>query len=607
MRFLLLFAAIASFLFAQQQPTPPSITAADFSGADADLFADRTFLRLKPGIGAARVDAMANPVLRNVARELRAGRFRPEARLRICQPFEPVNSLSARLKTSGYSQFENPTGIWFEAGEDAVLSVGPTKDQKIAMRVCDFGRQGGDKTYALTEGVNVVKIANAGLAYIRYHTDAWQTASPIGVGILSGKVNGVFDPVTQTNEDWKRMLAGAVCEVVDIYGPQVQLVFPVAEMRQWCPENGRELSALYERIIRREHEMMGLVKYGLVPRNHIFGRVIWKGYMHADGLGAAFHHDTMRDIGNPARIPTNSWGIAHEFGHVNQVRPGMRWVSTTEVTNNLFSAWVNFDLDPRSMRLEHERIDGGDGNVVGGRFNAFLNSALVAGEPWLCQKGPDKMQGYENGGDHFVKLTPLWQLQLYYGAAGLGNPDFYPDIFQKVRLTNEAGMSNGRLQLNFMRNACDSARQDLSVFFARTGMLKPIDRELDDYGRGRLTITRQDCDDLVAYAAKYPKPESPVIFYLSANSLEAYKNRLPVRGGARQGVAAKGKTRIIDHAQWKNVAVFETYRGDELIKIAMVGTGSDANTSTLVQYPEGATRIEAVGWDGKRTLVDGAR
>ncbi len=420
-------------------------------------------------------------------------------------------------------------------------------------------------------------------------------------------MNGVFDPVAQTNEDWKRLLAGAVCEVVDIYGPQVQLVFPVAEMRRWCPEKGRELSALYERIIRHQHEMMGLVKYGLVPRNHMFGRVIWNGFMHADGIGAAFHHDLMRDIGNPERIPTNSWGIAHEFGHVNQVRPGMRWISTIEVTNNLFSMWTNHDLDPRSMRLEHERTNGGDGDVVGGRFNAFLNSALVAGEPWLCQRGPDKMEGYETGGDHFVKLVPLWQLQLYNVMAGLGSEDFYPDIFQKVRVTDEAGMSNGQLQLNFMRNACDSARQDLTDFFIRTGMLKPIDRELHDYGRGQLTITRQDCDDLVKYAAKYPKPESPVIHYISANSVAAYKNRLSVWGSVRQGITVKGATRVIDHAVWKNVTAFETYRGDELLKVAMVGTGSAANTSTLVQYPEGATRIEAVAWDGKRTLVDGTR
>lgn len=45
-----------------------------------------------------------------------------------------------------------------------------------------------------------------------------------------------------------------------------------------------------------------------------------------------------------------------------------------------------------------------------------------------------------------------------------------------------------------------------------------------------MTITEADCRNLVAYARKYKKPESPVIYYISVNSVEAYKNRLPVRG-----------------------------------------------------------------------------
>jgi len=138
-------------------------------------------------------------------------------------------------------------------------------------------------------------------------------------------------------------------------------------------------------------------------------------------------------------------------------------------------------------------------------------------------------------------------------------------------------------------------------------MLKPIDRELDDYSRGRLTITQQNCDDLVRYASRYPKPESPVIHFISANSVDAYRGRLPVLGQTGQGVTGQGTTRTIDHSVWKNVTVFETYRGSELVKIAMVGTGSPDNSSTLVQYPEGATRIEAVAWDGKRTMVCGQR
>ena len=63
----------------------------------------------------------------------------------------------------------------------------------------------------------------------------------------------------------------------------------------------------------------------------------------------------------------------------------------------------------------------------------------------------------------------------------------------------------------------------------------------------------------------------------------------------------------IDHAVWKNVVAFETYQGDELVKIAFGGAGSNDNKTTLVRYPEHSTRVEAVAWDGKRQLVYGER
>ena len=325
--------------------------------------------------------------------------------------------------------------------------------------------------------------------------------------------------------------------------------------------------------------------------------------MHADGIGAAFHNGTMGEVGNPDKIPTSAWGISHEFGHVNQTRPGMMWVSTTEVTNNLYSAWANFQLNPKDMRLEHERINGGDGNMIGGRFNSFLNSAIVNGEQWLCQKGPDKMEGYENGGDHFVKLTPLWQLQLYFMAAKKGNPTFLADIFEKVRNESQEGKSNGQLQLEFMKNVADATKQDLSHFFVKTGMLKAIDKDMDDYSRAQLTITEKECKDLISYMKKYKKPLSPVIYYISVNSLNAFSKQLPVTGKLNEGVSGEGTTRKVSHDVWKNVTVFETYKGDELLKVTMVGTDSPDNSSTTVIYPEGSTKIVAVGWDGRRLPV----
>lgn len=605
--FLAAFAILAGVVApALAQPTS-GLSEKDFTGSEADMFRDGFFTELRPGATAARIGTMTNPVLREVATALLAKEFDVPARRRTYEAYEPVEILAKRLKTSGYSQFENPTGIYFDNGDQAVLKVTGLGKSVAKLRVANFGREGSDQSYPMKDGLNIIPVKNSGLAYVSYYVSDFEKAPKLEISVLTGKVNGVFNSATSSNDDWKKLLAGAASEMIDIVGKQVQLIYPVEELRKACPDRGLELAALYDGIIHDQHEIMGLVKYKRVSKNHILGRGIWKGYMHADGIGAAFIYTAMANIADPDKIPANGWGIAHEFGHVDQTRPGMKWVSTTEVTNNICSSVSNHRLNPTDMRLEHEKIDGGDGNVIGGRFNAYLNSALVAKEQWLCQRGPDKMEGYENGGDHFVKLAPLWQLQLFFSIAGHGPANFYADIFEKVRNTDESRLSNGELQLNFMRNTCDVLKLDLTSFFTLVGMLKPIDKDMDDYTRAQLTITQAQCDDLVRYAARYKKPDSPVIFYISANSVDAYKNRAAVQGSADQGVTGDGTTRIIDHAIWKNVAAFETYRGTDLIKIAMPGTGSANNVTTLVQYPAGSTRIEAVSWDGKRTLVTGTR
>ena len=588
-----------------QEVQQPPITEEGLKALDSNVFTNEFMVALKPAVNRDRIAKIRDPFVRRIAQQMADKKYDSKSRTMLAEPYEPVKDLADRLRTSQYSKFENPTGIFFEEGEDVLVIMGDPKDEKLSLVIQNFGRGGGRSSYPLKAGVNIFKAKNKGLGYIEYFTPNYKKAGKVKVSIPSGKVNGVFVGGVHKNSDWKKMLENSPTEVIDIVGSRVHLVYPVEELRQVCPDKGEELIALYDRIIGMEQQIMGLYKYKMLPKNRMFGRVIWQGFMHADGTGAAFHNGTMKEVANPDKIPGSAWGIAHEFGHVNQVRPAMKWVSTGEVTNNIYSAYVNYMLNPTSMRLEHERINGGDGNMIGGRFNAYLNNGIVKGENWLIQAGPDKRSGGDNRPmvhDHFVKLAPLWQLELYFKVAGKGNPDFYPDIKMDT-----AGKKDGELQLAFMKNACDVSKQDLTDFFRKTGMLKPIDQELDDYTCARMTITEADCRNLVAYARKYKKPESPVIYYISVNSVEAYKNRLAVRGSYNQGITEQGNRRIISHDVWKNVVVFETYKDNELVRATMVGTDSKDNSSTTVTYPEGSTRIEAVSWDGKRTLVYGKR
>lgn len=535
--------------------------------------------------------------------------FYKQFRKQVYKAYPLYQTTAKSQKTGEYSQFENPTGIYFKQGDQITVIVDNPGKQKISLKISNLESvEGGESEYPLQAGENRITAKNKGNGYINYYTDDAK-APGIQIKIEGGTPVGYFDVERHSNADWKNLLAGAQSIILDIKGKYVNLAYPVQSLQEQCPDDGVGLAGIYDDIISHQYRFMGLDKYKQWPRNHMQGRVIWNGFMHADGWGAAFNVGTMKGLCNIESIRKDPWGIAHEFGHVNQVRPGMKWVSTTEVTNNLYSIWTKYQLSPEYINLEHERHnDGKDHHVTGGRFNSYLEAALISEENWLCQKGPDKMKDYENGGDHFVKLCPLWQLQLYFNVAKKGNPDLYPDIFEIARKQNDDGISHGQHQLNFMKNVCDVTQKDMTDFFKSVGMLKPIDKDMDDYSRAQLTITQEQCDELVKYAKRYAKPDSPVIHYITSASAAAYRDKQPVEGAYDKGIKEEGESRIISKDVWKNVTVFETYAGDKMTNIAIVDTDSYPDkTSTRVQYPAGSTRIEAVSWDGKRTLVTGVK
>lgn len=577
---------------------------------DLSFFTDITFSALRTGTTLGQISGIQNPFLQNIAVYLLAGKYPKEYRIQDYKPYREVADLARELKTSTYSQFENPTGICFGKEEEVVVFVGPTSGQNISLRVTSFGTSGNDFSYPLSEGINLLTTKGEGNGYINYYTPDYKTAGNIKIHIASGEINGYFDLSKHSEEDGKRLLDNAVGDIMDIRGSRVQLAYSVASLTSNCYGRLGELIKEYDNIITIEQTMMGLAKYNRLPSNHMFGRVVWSGYMFADGWGAGFNDNTMATVANPNNVRNNGWGIAHEFGHVNQVRPGMDWVGTTECTNNIYSAWIQYTYTPDNLRLEKEN----SGGTIGGRFNAFLNNGLVKGQEWGIQGGPDKVYGVgTNGywaGDHFVKLAPLWQLQLYYHLAGEYNtwfkPFFWSEIFEKVRNTDETGLSNGQLQINFVKNACDAVQENLTDFFKKIGMLKVVDKMFDDYTPGRKTITQQMIDEAVSYAQKYPKPKTDYIYYISGNSVDAFKNKRQVTGQFNSGITGS-TTKQISHSVWNNVTVFETYAGSVLQSITMVGTGSSNVSFTNVPYPSDATRIESVGYDGTRTLVFGAR
>ncbi|QZE14859.1 hypothetical protein K4L44_03085 [Halosquirtibacter laminarini] len=148
-------------------------------------------------------------------------------------------------------------------------------------------------------------------------------------------------------------------------------------------------------------------------------------------------------------------------------------------------------------------------------------------------------------------------------------------------------------------------KEDLTDVFVANGMLKPIDKFCNDYTSKQKTITESMIQEVKDYISRYPKPTAK-IEYVSGNCIQAYKNRLKVTEQFNEGVSGT-TVKTISGDVWQNVTVFETYKADELIDITLVFTGDTNRRVSKVPYPKGATRIEAVSYDGSKTLVFGQR
>lgn len=631
-----------------------NLYAQEISQNDLQLFGNAQLTKLQKKASPSQIEQMNSSLLKQAALAMKEDSYAVKERFKSYECYLSPQVLAKELKTSGYSQFENPTGIYFAAGDSALLWVGPLNGADVSLVVQEWGPQEKKETrgrrgernghYKLKEGLNVFAIKDGGNSYIRYYADATpadhfrnnkkkakgQTAfAPVQVHIVGGRVNGVFNAAKDDNKRWNQLLDGAVSPVMDVVGQQTQLIYSVASLKREAYGKGVELVALYDSLIGHQHQIMGLKKYNRIPKNHMLGRVIWNGFMHADGLGAAFHDNTMVDLANVDKLRTNSWGVAHEFGHVNQVRPNMKWVGTTEVTNNIFSVWSQYYYNGHAPKLEREVLRDYDGLKIGGRITAYMESAFVHEQPWLTQAGNDRWdreRPRDWGGDHFVKLVPFWQLQLYFAVAGKGNqwynPDFYGDIYiQAIDDTVTKDKEDSYYQLAFVKRACDVAKLDLTDFFVQSRMLHPVDLWVDDYTCAQMTITPADIEAIKQYASKYPKPTTPVLHYLTANSVEQYRKQLPLSGkrgkgytlckgeGAKKVVdgninaTIKGDYLLVDNSTWKNAVAFETYANDKLVKVAFVGAGSNDLASTVVHLPEGYTTVKAVGFDGTRLAV----
>lgn len=510
----------------------------------------------------------------------------------------------------------------------------------------------GFKYHKLRNGLNYITATTEGNVFVDYYTDDFKIAPNVQMHFINAPVLGYWDQATMTNADWESMLAGPLTEddeiIIITRSEHAQTAYPVKQWKTYCPTDVNSTMTYYQQVQWAERDILGLEMYDRQVKNRQLFYADKSGSMYAGGDASVCGYGDLRVLVTPDAKVFDFWGVGHEWGHNNQMA-GFYWTGCGETTNNIPASWAQFKFtgnrdangNPTNLRLEDEVTGINDyKGMRGGRMQTYFEEGLRKGVQWQLQDGPDwhaetptavTVTGRDENGndlgqvnttwrhyDHFVKLAPFWQLNLW-GTVANKNPYIITKVIEAIRVTDNYTSTyntNGKQQINWMKLACQGAEMDLLPFFEKAGMLRPIHAYVDDYAKGWNIITEEMINELKASVAaevaagRYQAYPDEEINYINGHNYHIYRDNLELNVTAMEG-ERNGDKVTIQHSVAQNAVAFETYNAqDELIRITMYGLGSDDTHSyTQVLFPssfdesENAAYIMAVGYDGERQRV----
>ena len=614
--------------------------------AFAPYFTDNLYTELKQGVTSsdgiadADVKALVEAMLADAAdyKKFRVGEY---------EAYETIGTLQQRLKTKNpYNKFENPTGIYLNAGEPCIVAVSGIGDYPVGLKIKNWYTNENSSSYILRNGLNYITATSEGNVFVNYYTDNYATAPNVKVHFINAPVLGYWDAETMNNADWVKLLQGKADDdhrIIITRSKHAQLAYPISAWKTHCPTDIKTTMTYYQQVQWALRDMMRLEYYGLQTKNRQLYYATNYGFMAAGEEGAYCDYESLGAIMKPDNKSFDFWGVGHEWGHNNQIYPGFHWSGCGETTNNIYASWAQYHFTgnrdanghPTYLRLEDEKTGIDEySDMRGGRMQTYFEEALRKGVAWQLQDGPDyhnatpntiTVTGRDADGndlgevtttsrnyDHFVKLAPFWQLNLW-GTLANKCPYIIPDVIHAIRTSENYDATyntNGKQQINWMKLACDAAQINLLPFFEKAGMLRPIHAYIEDYGAGWNIITDDMINKLKDYVKEQGYPDySEEINYINGHNYHIYRDDLELNVTKTQG-QRNGDKVTIQHSvdgEALNAVAFETYNAQgNLIRITMYGLGSDdAHSYTQVLFPssEDAAYIMAVGYNGTRKIV----
>lgn len=481
------------------------------------VFTDITCSEIKPDVTQEQIEALPEFFIQTASalKDDSYNKWEKEFRIREYCPYSSADEWADKLMTRKYGDLDNPTGIYVNEGDEVVVLVGNTHGQSISIQnIGEETSKGYAQTsvngdiYPLKEGVNKLTAKQTGMLFVMYNTNIQNPdAQPIKIHIPlgGGKVCGFFSlKEHQTNEKYKELIDKADYKYFCVIGNAIILYFHHKQLKAAVPYDILSSIELWDNMIQWQQELMGIEDvHPKQMNNHIFAISPEGGYMWASEGRIGFVYTVLGDILRKSYLMAsrNSWGPAHEIGHVHQ--RAINWASTTESSNNLFSNYTIYKFGQNCSRGTELAVPEYAANV---KKATLVFRRCVENKAW-CDFGTD----YQ-GEDPEMHARMNWQLWNYYHRCGY-NPQFFPTLFKLMRENRVSTQDPGENQMMYARMACRAANENLTDFFERWGFFVPISMKVDQYGTYNYIVTDAMIKETKEFMKQFPAPKH-AFYYL---------------------------------------------------------------------------------------------
>lgn len=481
------------------------------------VFTDITCSEIKPDVTQEQIEALPEFFIQTASalKDDSYNKWEKEFRIREYCPYSSADEWADKLMTRKYGDLDNPTGIYVNEGDEVVVLVGDTHGQSISIQnIGEETSKGYAQTsvngdiYPLKEGVNKLTAKQTGMLFVMYNTNIQNPdAQPIKIHIPlgGGKVCGFFSlKEHQTNEKYKELIDKADYKYFCVIGNAIILYFHHKQLKAAVPYDILSSIELWDNMIQWQQELMGIEDvYPKQMNNHIFAISPEGGYMWASEGRIGFVYTALGDILRKSYLMAsrNSWGPAHEIGHVHQ--GAINWASTTESSNNLFSNYTIYKFGQNCSRGTELAVPEYAANV---KKATLVFRRCVENKAW-CDFGTD----YQ-GEDPEMHARMNWQLWNYYHRCGY-NPQFFPTLFKLMRENRVSTQDPGENQMMYARMACRAANENLTDFFERWGFFVPISMKVNQYGTYNYIVTDAMIKETKEFMKQFPAPKH-AFYYL---------------------------------------------------------------------------------------------